>query len=139
MSGRSQNLRPWPKGVSGNPGGRPRKQPITEELQRLLGEVAPNSQGQTWATLIAEALLQQASRGDVRAISELVNRVEGKPVQGIDLNSRGWESLAERLERARKCTIENMTIEEIDEKIRQLEKELGYRKAGADSTTAVES
>jgi hypothetical protein len=36
------NLKPWPKGVSGNPGGRPKKKAITEELERLLEEEAPN-------------------------------------------------------------------------------------------------
>jgi len=55
------------KGVNGNPGGRPKKKPITDELERLLAEEAPNTNGQTRATVIAEALLQQASRGNVRA------------------------------------------------------------------------
>ena len=102
MSRNIANLKPWPKGVSGNPGGRPKKKPITEELERLLAEEASTRDGQTWATVIAEALLQQASRGDVRAISELANRVEGKSVQAIDLNTGGGEGIAERLERARK-------------------------------------
>jgi len=34
---RMRNLGPWPKGVSGNPGGRP-KTPITEAMQRMLVE-----------------------------------------------------------------------------------------------------
>ena len=38
MSDRTANLKPWPKGVSGNPGGRPKKKAITEELERLLAE-----------------------------------------------------------------------------------------------------
>ena len=55
MSGGRANLKPWPKGVSGNPGGRPRKKHITEELERLLAEEAPKGKGQTWATVIAKA------------------------------------------------------------------------------------
>jgi hypothetical protein len=98
----SRNLKPWPKGVSGNPGGRPKKQPITEELERLLAEEAPNHNGQTWAAVIAEALLLQASEGDIKAISELANRVEGKPLQAFSVSNDSYESLAERLERARK-------------------------------------
>jgi hypothetical protein len=123
------NLKPWPKGVSGNPGGRPKKKPITDELERLLAEEASTRDGQTWATVIAEALLQQASRGDVRAISELANRVEGKSVQAIDLNTGGGEGIAERLERARKRKLEGMTEEELHERIRQLETELSSRRA----------
>jgi len=76
-------LKPWPKGVSGNPGGRPKKKAITEELDRLLEEESPNGDGKTWAVIIAEALLKQAAKGDVRAITELANRIEGKPVQPI--------------------------------------------------------
>ncbi len=36
MAGRVENLRPWQPGQSGNPGGRPKKKPITEELERPL-------------------------------------------------------------------------------------------------------
>jgi hypothetical protein len=121
----TRNLKPWPKGVSGNPGGRPRKQPITEELERLLAEEAPNHNGQTWAAVIAEALVLQASKGDVKAISELANRIEGKPLQALNVSNESYEGLAERLERARKRILDGMTEEELDEKIRQLEEELG--------------
>jgi len=73
VSDRTANLKPWPKGVSGNPGGRPKKKAITEELERLLEEEAPNGDGKTWAATIAEALLKQAAKGDVRAITELAS------------------------------------------------------------------
>jgi hypothetical protein len=43
----TQNLKPWPKGVSGNPGGRPKTKPLTEELERLLDEEAPKSEGES--------------------------------------------------------------------------------------------
>ena len=74
--------------LSGNPGGRPKKKPITEELERLLIEEALNVKGRTWPGFIAEALLRQARRGDVRAVAELANRIEGKPLQAI---SAGYE------------------------------------------------
>jgi Family of unknown function (DUF5681) len=84
----TRNLKPWPKGVSGNPGGRPKTKQLTSELERLLEEEAPKANGQTWATVIAEALLTKARKGDVRAIAELANRIEGRPAQAIavDLN-----------------------------------------------------
>ena len=37
----SQNLKPWPKGVSGNPEGRQKTKLTTDQLVRLLGEEAP--------------------------------------------------------------------------------------------------
>jgi uncharacterized protein DUF5681 len=83
--GHSQNLKPWPKGVSGNPGGRPKKKLVTDELERLLQVEAPDAGGKTWATVIAQALLQQARKGDVRAFAELTNRIEGKPLQPVEL------------------------------------------------------
>ena len=79
----------------------------TGGLERLLAEEAPNGKGQTWATVIAEALLVQASKGDVKAISELANRVEGKPLQALSLNTDTYDSLAERLERARKRVLDH--------------------------------
>ena len=41
MNKKNPNLKPWPKGVSGNPGGRPKKKPLTSELERLLEQEAP--------------------------------------------------------------------------------------------------
>ena len=101
MNARTGNLKPWPKGVSGNPGGRPKKKPITQELERRLAEDAPHAGGKTWATIIAEALLKQAAKGDVRAIAELANRVEGKPVQTITADESDL-NLAEIIAEARK-------------------------------------
>ena len=101
VSDRNANLKPWPKGVSGNPGGRPKKKAITEELDRLLEEESPNGDGKTWAVIIAEALLKQAAKGDVRAITELANRIEGKPVQPIAAEAGGLEGLAEIIAEAR--------------------------------------
>ena len=81
----TENLKPWHKGQSGNPSGRPRKKLITDELERLLEEEAPRGNGKTYAAVIAEALLAQARKGDVRAISELASRIEGKPLQAVSL------------------------------------------------------
>jgi hypothetical protein len=102
VSGRPENLKPWPKGVSGNPGGRPKSKPLTEELERLLEQKPPKGKGETWAALIAQALVVKASKGDVRAISELANRLEGKPLQAIEIDENANTTLAERIEQARK-------------------------------------
>jgi hypothetical protein len=101
--GNIKNLRPpWKPGESGNLAGRPKTKPLTDELQHLLGEEAPKGKGRTWAAVIAEALVKRASKGDVRAIAELGNRIEGRPVQAVQLAANLSTSLAERLELARK-------------------------------------
>ncbi|MHB1674257.1 MAG: DUF5681 domain-containing protein [Acidobacteriaceae bacterium] len=102
MTGRKENLKPWKPGQSGNPGRRPKKRPISEELERLLAEEAPNDGGKLWAAVIAEALLRKAREGDVRAIAELANRVEGKPHQSLAVDVNANLSLAERIAAARK-------------------------------------
>jgi L-rhamnose isomerase len=78
MAGRIQNAKPRRKGTTGNPGGRPRRKLVTDELERLLEEEAPDGKGKTWAALIAETLLKQARKGNVRPIVEIIYRVEGK-------------------------------------------------------------
>jgi hypothetical protein len=48
--GTPENLKPWPKGVSGNPGGR-RKQPDIDALDKLIKEMAAEpSIARTWLT-----------------------------------------------------------------------------------------
>jgi hypothetical protein len=39
--GKLENLKPWPKGVSGNPGGRPKKKPLTEAYQAAINDPLP--------------------------------------------------------------------------------------------------
>jgi hypothetical protein len=104
----TQNLKPWKQGQSGNPGGRPRTKPVTAELERMLEQEAPAANGRTWAAVIAEALLKKARKGDVRAIAELANRIEGKSRQTLDLELDVCTGLADRLAAARKRVAENM-------------------------------
>lgn len=104
--GNIKNLRPpWKPGESGNLAGRPKAKPLTDELRRLLEQEAPKGRGQTWAALIAEALVKRASKGDVRAISELGNRIEGRPVQAVELAVDVNTEIVERLQAARKRVI----------------------------------
>lgn len=102
MAGRIENLRPFPKGVSGNPGGRPKSKPLTEEIERLLEQEAPEKNGRTWAAVIAEALVRRAATGDVQAIAEVANRLEGRPAQSVALDVNAETNLAERIAEGRK-------------------------------------
>ena len=69
----SANLIPWKPGQSGNPGGRPKRKPITEAYERLIGN--PEA-----AQEVAEALFDMIkSRGKnaVAAAKEVTDRLEG--------------------------------------------------------------
>jgi hypothetical protein len=134
VTGHAHNLKPWPKGVSGNPGGRPKKKLVTDELERLLEAEAPEAGGRTWATVIAEALLHQARKGDVRAITELINRIEGKPLQPVELGmDSDLEILAEKLEEARKRVLAEMSDEELNSRLKRLKGELGISSTNSPS------
>ena len=75
----SKNLKPWPKGKSGNPGGRPGRRPVTDALLELLDEQCPKGPaGRTNAEAIAQALVKKAIQGDVRAVQEISDRTEGR-------------------------------------------------------------
>jgi len=66
----------WTRGTSGNPNGRPvGRGSITVELRRLLAET--DSDGVPTHTRIAERLIHMAKQGDLRAIREVLDRVDG--------------------------------------------------------------
>ena len=74
-----QNLKPWPKGKSGNPAGRPRNTELTTALRELLCEPDPQDKaGRTYAEVIADAMVRKAARGDVRAAKEIRIRTAGR-------------------------------------------------------------
>lgn len=101
MAGRVENLKPWKAGQGGNPGGRPKTKPLTGELARRLDEEAPNRKGKTWAVVITEAILVKARKGDVPAYRGPANRIEGKPVQALDVNADLSSELVDRIRKGR--------------------------------------
>jgi len=90
---------------SPNPGGRPKRKLLTDELERLLEQEAANANGKTWAAVIAETLVKQARKGNVRAIVEIGDRVEGKTRQPVELGGElsVHNQVAERLREAREA------------------------------------
>ena len=75
------NNKPFVKGQSGNPNGRPRKLP---ELDKLLADVlGEEKDGISAAEAILKALRLKAAKGDVRAIEVMLDRAYGKPKQTI--------------------------------------------------------
>lgn len=77
-------LKRLPKGVSGNPKGRPRKLP---ELNKLLADVlGEEKDGLTAAEAILKALRLKATKGDVRAAEVLMDRAYGKAKETMEVN-----------------------------------------------------
>jgi len=71
-----QNLKPFKKGVSGNPAGRPPKLPDLDKLlKETLGEQV---QGREALKYVLLALRKKAIAGDVRATELLLDRAYGK-------------------------------------------------------------
>jgi DNA helicase HerA-like ATPase len=90
------NLEPFPKGVSGNPAGRPKSITLSEALRLQLAKVSPHADERTYAEEIARVLCVNAARGNVNASREIADRTEGKPKQAIDveMNVRDWRQMA---------------------------------------------
>jgi len=79
------NLGRWPKGVSGNPGGRPKHtRYISEIIAEKLQERYPDDPAyRTYGEVIAEKALELAAEGKLPAISEIMDRLEGRPTQHV--------------------------------------------------------
>ena len=80
-----QNLKPFQKGQSGNPNGRPKKLPALETLlNEILTETDENT-GMTRIERIIRTAADQAQQGDTKSFEYLMNRVYGKSNRSIGL------------------------------------------------------
>lgn len=69
------------QGQSGNPGGRPKG---TVSVTRLIHEELAKGDEST-ARLLVRAMIRQAKKGNVAAFKELIERTDGRTVQGHEL------------------------------------------------------
>ncbi|MCX5673839.1 MAG: DUF5681 domain-containing protein [Planctomycetota bacterium] len=79
----------WRAGESGNPMGRPRKgECVTACLRTLLGKAIRTTGGGTTtaAEALASVLLRRALGGDLRALHEILDRLEGRPFTRIEIS-----------------------------------------------------
>lgn len=87
-----EHLTPFPKGVSGNPAGRPpgipnsktRLRRLLELTERVKNPVTGELEDFTIMEQIDMRLVSKARNGDLKAINTLLDRLEGKPAQAIE-------------------------------------------------------
>ncbi len=74
-----QRGRPFPKGRSGNPGGRPKKTPELVEVENLCREHSPAA-----VKRLAEWMASDEATASVRACQGILERAFGKPRQPLE-------------------------------------------------------
>ena len=86
---------PFKTGESGNPGGRSSERPWREALRSALHVVDPIKKKNKLGVL-ADTLVELALGGDIAAIREIAQRIDGMPQQQIDMNPGDDISLEEK-------------------------------------------
>jgi len=71
-------LRPFVRGESGNPGGRPREGLISRALRVLLSGAGPGRRSGSLAESLAATLTKHATAGNLHALREILGRTEGR-------------------------------------------------------------
>jgi len=76
---KEKNLKPFEKGVSGNPGGRPKWKQVTEIMK--------TETNQEKLAVIVDKVFDLALEGNMRAIEFIADRLEGKVAQRVEVAS----------------------------------------------------
>ena len=90
-----EGAKPFKPGKSGNPKGRPKgARSLSTILREMLEEpidivVDGKKERREFREVIIRKLLKKANDGDMRAIQEIFDRVEGKAQQNIDHTTQG--------------------------------------------------
>lgn len=88
-----EDLTPFPKGVSGNPAGRPpgipnaktRYKRLLELVTKKANPVTGEMEEFTQLELMDMAVFSKALKGDLNAYKEIMDRLEGRPSQEVDM------------------------------------------------------
>lgn len=71
---------PFQPGQSGNPNGRPKSKPFADALKAALKAMGDDKEA---LQSVANSLVVKARSGDVAAIKEIADRLDGKVPQGL--------------------------------------------------------
>jgi len=74
-----KNLKPFPKGVSGNPSGRPHWKAVTEAMRKELDADKLSA--------MCLVIYGEAMKGNISAATFIADRLEGKPQQRIEVST----------------------------------------------------
>ena len=110
LPGNAYGFRP---GQSGNPSGS--QGSIVTSLRKRL---AVSGRKGSPAEEIAAKLIEKACEGDIQAIREILDRIEGKPRQAVDLALTDWRAVAEQegLNEADVIREAKLLIESVDDR-----------------------
>lgn len=93
----------WKPGQSGNPNGRPKRDWTFKGLiEEALEEAAEIKNGGTiiWKKAFIKRLVQKAVSGDLKAMEMIMDRLDGKPQQKLDIDAKGdWNITLKRDEK----------------------------------------
>lgn len=103
---RTKGLKPWKPGQSGNPGGRPKKDPITrryevrlerklppEFMKQLNAKGADLPPGSTYGDAIAAGIIQVAIKGKADNAKEVREAIEGKATARIAITDTDGDDI----------------------------------------------
>jgi hypothetical protein len=82
--GNSGNLRPFKKGQSGNPNGRPKKINTIPDILRKIGDEEGTADGKSKLDVIMYKVFQYALEGKPWAVQFIADRTEGKALERIE-------------------------------------------------------
>jgi len=90
-----ENLTPYPKGVSGNPAGKPkgtehsktRLRRLLDLVQKKRNPITGEEEEFTVLEMMDMQMIAKALKGDQRAYEAVVDRLEGKPKQTTDITA----------------------------------------------------
>jgi ribosomal protein L18E len=92
-------LKPFQKGQSGNPAGRPKTAILSNAIRKKLTEIdETDPQRRTYAEILVEQLVMKAKTGDVQALKEIADRTEGKARQSVSLTTDKHERYEREIE-----------------------------------------
>lgn len=77
---------PFETGQSGNPGGRSREKLWRNAISRATSKTIEGKVDLTRLDTLAEALIMAAEAGDIVALKEIGDRIDGKPNQSFDVD-----------------------------------------------------